>query len=160
MQGNSSDLLVLLSNIYADLRGDVAGQKNEDSAQGFVRSTTKYWVRTSDVTSVKNHILQHLPIFQFNKVTLRVAYVPCGSGNSHHAQVLGLLVRALTCVTCRIDRDTCRRRYKFISQCKVSATLAWLASARAARTARTPARMQTVQQGPAHYPEHLCANGS
>lgn len=34
-----------LSNIYSHLRGDATGTKNEDSAQGFVRSTTKYWVR-------------------------------------------------------------------------------------------------------------------
>lgn len=44
VQGNYSDLLVQLSNIYSQLRGDTSGQKNEDSAQGFVRSTTKYWV--------------------------------------------------------------------------------------------------------------------
>ncbi len=44
-QGNYSDLLVQLSNIYSHLRGDATGTKNEDSAQGFVRSTTKYWVR-------------------------------------------------------------------------------------------------------------------
>lgn len=35
--------------------------------QGFVRSTTKYWVRTTDVSAVKNHVLQHLPVFQFEK---------------------------------------------------------------------------------------------
>ena len=67
MQGNYSDVLVLLSNIYSDLRGDTSGVKNEDSAQGFVRSTTKYWVRTQDATTVKHHILQHLPVFQFKK---------------------------------------------------------------------------------------------
>lgn len=67
MQGNYSDVLVHLSNIYSDLRGDTSGVKNEDSAQGFVRSTTKYWVRTQDATSVKHHILQHLPVFQFKK---------------------------------------------------------------------------------------------
>ena len=32
-----------------------------------VRSTTKYWVRMSDVSTVKHHILQHLPVFQFNQ---------------------------------------------------------------------------------------------
>ena len=31
-----------------------------------MRSTTKYWVRTTDVSTVKHHILQHLPVFQFN----------------------------------------------------------------------------------------------
>jgi hypothetical protein len=34
--------------------------------QGFVRSTTKYWVRSEDVSNVKYHILQHLPVFQFD----------------------------------------------------------------------------------------------
>jgi SPX domain protein involved in polyphosphate accumulation len=32
-----------------------------------VRSTTKYWVRTADVSTVKQMVLQHMPIFQFNK---------------------------------------------------------------------------------------------
>ncbi|KAL3141644.1 hypothetical protein ABBQ32_004873 [Trebouxia sp. C0010 RCD-2024] len=67
VQGNYSDVLVHLSNIYSDLRGDTSGVKNEDSAQGFVRSTTKYWVRTQDATSVKHHILQHLPVSLFKK---------------------------------------------------------------------------------------------
>lgn len=67
LQGNYSDVLVHLSNIYSDLRGDTSGVKNEDSAQGFVRSTTKYWVRTQDATSVKHHILQHLPVSLFKK---------------------------------------------------------------------------------------------
>ena len=31
-----------------------------------MRSTTKYWVRTADVSTVKHHILQHLPVFQYN----------------------------------------------------------------------------------------------
>lgn len=32
-----------------------------------VRSTAKYWVRMSDVSTVKHHVLQHLPVFQFNQ---------------------------------------------------------------------------------------------
>lgn len=67
VQGTYSDLLVQLSNVYSMLRGDTAGQKNEDAAQGFVRSTTKYWVRNEDVSTVKHHVLQHLPVFQFEK---------------------------------------------------------------------------------------------
>eukprot|EP00775_Hariotina_reticulata_P007348 gene7348-7559_t len=67
VQGTYSDVLVQLSNIYSQLRGDTTGQKNEDAAQGFVRSTTKYWVRAEDVSNVKYHILQHLPVFQFDK---------------------------------------------------------------------------------------------
>lgn len=35
--------------------------------QGFVRSTTKYWVRAEDVSNVKYHVLQHLPVFQHDK---------------------------------------------------------------------------------------------
>lgn len=64
VQGNYSDLLVALSNVYSKLRGDTSGLKNEDAAQGFVRSTTKYWVRNEDVSTVKHHVLQHLPVFQ------------------------------------------------------------------------------------------------
>ena len=82
MQGNYSDVLVLLSNIYSDLRGDTSGVKNEDSAQGFVRSTTKYWVRTQDATSVKHHILQHLPVFQFKKDDVSPSK-PCTTAKHH-----------------------------------------------------------------------------
>ncbi len=32
-----------------------------------VRSTAKYWVRMCDVSTVKHHILQHLPVFQYNQ---------------------------------------------------------------------------------------------
>uniref|UniRef100_A0A383VD06 SPX domain-containing protein n=1 Tax=Tetradesmus obliquus TaxID=3088 RepID=A0A383VD06_TETOB len=67
VQGTYSDVLVHLSNCYSQLRGDQAGQKNEDASQGFVRSTTKYWVRAEDVSNVKYHVLQHLPVFQFDK---------------------------------------------------------------------------------------------
>ncbi len=66
----------MLSNIYSKLRGDVSGVKNEDSAQGFVRSTTKYWVRTTDISAVKHHILQHLPVFQYNEGSVRCPPVP------------------------------------------------------------------------------------
>lgn len=76
-QGNYSDLLVQLSNIYSQLRGDVSGVKNEDSSQGFVRSTTKYWVRMTDVSAVKHHILQHLPVFQYNEGSVRF-FIPSG----------------------------------------------------------------------------------
>lgn len=67
VQGTYSDLLVSLSNIYSMLRGDTSGERNEDAAQGFVRSTTKYWVHTEDVSIVKHHVLQHLPVFQYSK---------------------------------------------------------------------------------------------
>eukprot|EP01024_Parvocaulis_polyphysoides_P026125 TRINITY_DN2383_c0_g1_i13.p1 TRINITY_DN2383_c0_g1~~TRINITY_DN2383_c0_g1_i13.p1 ORF type:complete len:750 (-),score=93.88 TRINITY_DN2383_c0_g1_i13:114-2363(-) len=67
VQGGYSDLLVHLSNVHSRLRGDTSGNKNEDAAQGFVRSTTKYWVTTTDVSSVKHIVLQNLPVFQFEK---------------------------------------------------------------------------------------------
>mmetsp|Transcript_16483 Transcript_16483/g.28259 ORF Transcript_16483/g.28259 Transcript_16483/m.28259 type:complete len:740 (-) Transcript_16483:558-2777(-) len=67
VQGNYSDLLVALSNVHSKLRGDAVGEKNEDAAQGFTRSTTKYWVRNENCSAVKHHLLQHLPVFQFDK---------------------------------------------------------------------------------------------
>lgn len=61
-----SKLFVELSKIYSELRGDKAGIDENNGAQNFVRSTTKYWVRIADVSKVKHIILQHLPIFQHN----------------------------------------------------------------------------------------------
>ena len=52
-QGNYSD------NIYSQLRGDTSGTKNEDSAQGFVRSTTKYWVRYHFLYRILNSGMHH-----------------------------------------------------------------------------------------------------
>lgn len=93
VQGNYSDVLVHLSNIYSDLRGDTSGVKNEDSAQGFVRSTTKYWVRTQDATSVKHHILQHLPVSLFKKdnVSLQPACEPLWTPLASPPLVISLL---------------------------------------------------------------------
>eukprot|EP00887_Chlorella_sp_A99_P007158 scaffold2.g7158.t1 len=65
--GNYADLLLILSNVYAALRGDQpTGPSPADEAvgAGASRSATKYWVRMSDVSAVKHHILQHLPVFQ------------------------------------------------------------------------------------------------
>jgi hypothetical protein len=36
--------------------------------QAFKRSTTKYWVRTGDVSTVKRIIIENMPVFVFNKV--------------------------------------------------------------------------------------------
>lgn len=36
--------------------------------QAFKRSTTKYWVRTGDVSTVKRVIIENMPVFVFNKV--------------------------------------------------------------------------------------------
>jgi hypothetical protein len=49
-----------------------------------VRSTTKYWVRNEDVSAVKHHVLQYLPVFQFDKNNFRwgrcaAARLRCGA---------------------------------------------------------------------------------
>ena len=85
VQGNYSDVLVNLSNVYSQLRGDASGKKNDDAAQGFVRSTTKYWVRAEDVSNVKYHVLQHLPVFQHDKDKFGGGFIShdmcvCGGG--------------------------------------------------------------------------------
>lgn len=44
VQGNYSDMLVQLSAIYSNLRGDASGVKNEDSAQvGFLAPKRIFW---------------------------------------------------------------------------------------------------------------------
>ena len=50
LQGNYSDLLVQLSNIYSQLRGDVSGVKNEDSSQAafsFVGFKRSLWLQVN-----------------------------------------------------------------------------------------------------------------
>jgi SPX domain protein involved in polyphosphate accumulation len=63
VRGDYSDLVVRLSHIYAMLRDDHVAAENKDASQSFSRSTTKYWVKTEDVSRVKYFILRHLPVF-------------------------------------------------------------------------------------------------
>ena len=64
VRGDYSDLVVRLSHIYSSLRKDAAVQEPGDEAnQSFSRSTTKYWVKTEDVSRVKYAVLKHLPLF-------------------------------------------------------------------------------------------------
>jgi SPX domain protein involved in polyphosphate accumulation len=63
VRGDYSDIVVQLSNIYAALRDDTLAEENQDASQSFLRSTTKYWVKTEDVSRVKYAILRHLPVF-------------------------------------------------------------------------------------------------
>lgn len=63
VRGDYSDVVVRLSAIYSALRNDHAAEENTNEAQCFSRSTTKYWVRTEDVSKVKYAILKHLPVF-------------------------------------------------------------------------------------------------
>ena len=66
VQGNYSDLMVILSNVYSQLRGDRLAGAVGGAAQAFKRSTTKYWVRTQDVSAVKRIIIENMPVFVFN----------------------------------------------------------------------------------------------
>jgi SPX domain protein involved in polyphosphate accumulation len=63
VKGDYSDVLVQLSRIHSKMRQDKAAAANHDAAQAFVRTTTKYWVKTEDVSRVKYNLLQHLPVF-------------------------------------------------------------------------------------------------
>jgi SPX domain protein involved in polyphosphate accumulation len=64
VRGDYSDLVVRLSHIYSSLRKDETVKEPGDEAnQSFLRSTTKYWIKTEDVSRVKYHILKHLPLF-------------------------------------------------------------------------------------------------
>jgi SPX domain protein involved in polyphosphate accumulation len=63
VRGDYSDVVVRLSSIYSTLRNDTPSQESEDASQSFLRSTTKYWVKTEDVSRVKYAILRHLPVF-------------------------------------------------------------------------------------------------
>ncbi len=63
VRGDYSDVVVRLSAVYSALRNDQSAEENKDASQSFLRSTTKYWVRTEDVSKVKYAILKHLPVF-------------------------------------------------------------------------------------------------
>ena len=63
VRGDYSDVVVRLSAIYSSLRADHVAEENKGEAQAFSRSTTKYWVRTEDVSKVKYAVLKHLPVF-------------------------------------------------------------------------------------------------
>jgi SPX domain protein involved in polyphosphate accumulation len=69
---HSAIFVVQMSDLFAKLRGKQAGPvsdaqgngpKGGPGAQEFVRTTQKYWVSTEDVSSVKQKIAQHLPVF-------------------------------------------------------------------------------------------------
>lgn len=63
VRGDYSDIVVRLSNVYSAIRQDHVAQENKDASQSFLRTTTKYWVKTEDVSRVKYAILRHLPVF-------------------------------------------------------------------------------------------------
>ena len=63
VRGDYSDIVVRLSNIYAAVRSDHTAEESKDASQSFTRSTSKYWVKTEDVSRVKYIVLRHLPVF-------------------------------------------------------------------------------------------------
>ena len=63
VRGDYSDLVVRLSQVYSSIRHDHVAKESMDASQSFLRSTTKYWVKTEDVSRVKYAILKHLPVF-------------------------------------------------------------------------------------------------
>jgi SPX domain protein involved in polyphosphate accumulation/uncharacterized membrane protein YidH (DUF202 family) len=63
VRGDYSDVVVKLSTVYSRLRNDQAAAENADESQSFLRQTSKYWVKTEDVSRVKYAILRHLPVF-------------------------------------------------------------------------------------------------
>jgi len=63
VRGDYSDVVVRLSQIYSSLRNDQVAEENTDASQSFLRSTSKYWVKTEDVSRVKYAILRNLPVF-------------------------------------------------------------------------------------------------
>jgi len=63
VRGDYSDIVVQLSSIYSSIRGDKSVKEKDSTSQAFMRSTTKYWVNTSDISKVKYAVLQHLPVF-------------------------------------------------------------------------------------------------
>lgn len=69
VRGDYSDLVVRLSHIYSTLRNDKVVEDTSGESQSFLRSTTKYWVKTEDVSRVKYEVLRHLPVFLQNTST-------------------------------------------------------------------------------------------
>ncbi|GFH44556.1 hypothetical protein CTEN210_01030 [Chaetoceros tenuissimus] len=63
VRGDYSDVVVRLSAIYSALRNDQVAEENNDASQSFLRSTTKYWIKTEDVSKVKYAVLRNLPVF-------------------------------------------------------------------------------------------------
>ena len=63
VRGDYSDVVVRLSDIYAALRGDHTAEDKGGDSQSFLRQTSKYWIKTEDVSAVKYAVLKHLPVF-------------------------------------------------------------------------------------------------
>ena len=66
VRGDYSDLVVRLSSIYSILRDDRVVEEETTESQNCLKTTTKYWVKTEDVSRVKYQVLKHLPVFLQN----------------------------------------------------------------------------------------------
>jgi len=53
VRGDYSDVVVRLSDIYSSLRGDHTAEDKGGDSQSFLRQTSKYWIKTEDVSAVK-----------------------------------------------------------------------------------------------------------
>jgi len=77
VKGDYSGMIVTMSQMLSYLRGeddeddDVDEEDEEEKGEGgggeeerqdFIRTTTKYWVATEDVSEVKCIVMQHLPV--------------------------------------------------------------------------------------------------
>lgn len=62
VKGDYSDIVVHLSQIYSALRDDTTTEEKKSNDLSVLRSTTKYWVKTEDVSRVKYTVLRQLPV--------------------------------------------------------------------------------------------------
>lgn len=69
VRGDYSDVVVRLSAIYAAVRGDHTAEEDKGTSQSFMRQTSKYWIKTEDVSAVKYAVLKNLPVFLQNTST-------------------------------------------------------------------------------------------
>ena len=77
---HSAVFVVQMSDLFEKLRPKVSkapsaaqgnGPKGGPGAQNFVRSTRKYWVSTEDVSTVKQTLAEHLPVFLMEREKTR-----------------------------------------------------------------------------------------
>ena len=87
-EDHSAVFVVQISDLFALLRGKVtsgggeaqgSGPKGGAGVQDFVRTTRKYWVATEDVSSVKQAIAEHLPVFLMEREKDPSSQVPADS---------------------------------------------------------------------------------
>jgi SPX domain protein involved in polyphosphate accumulation len=75
---NGDATIVQLSRIHSKIRHDrvIEPPPLGQEEAGFIRKTTKYWVKTEDVSKVKYEVLKHLPVFLMPGTKVRTTVVP------------------------------------------------------------------------------------